>query len=77
LCSSTAVDQLCITNDGFLAGLLDEAHEVSVVAVLCGALTAGKAKAPRFTPRGCYSESSTQELNLKANNFRSGLSLQG
>jgi hypothetical protein len=37
---ATAIDQLCVTNDGFLAGLLGEAHGASVVAVLCGALTA-------------------------------------
>ena len=30
---------------------------------------ARKAKAPRFTPRGSYSESSTQELNHRADNF--------
>jgi len=31
---ATAVDQLSVTNDGFLAGLLGEAHESSVVAGL-------------------------------------------
>ena len=30
---------------------------------------ARKAKAPRFTPRGCYSDLSTQELNHRADNF--------
>jgi hypothetical protein len=58
---AAAIDQLRVTNDGFLAGLLGEAHEVSVVAVGCGALTAETAKAPRFTPRGSYPDLSLQE----------------
>jgi hypothetical protein len=58
---ATAVDQLCVTNDGFLAGLLGEAHESSVVAVLCGALTA-ECEIPQRLRTGVF--------------HRSGLSLQ-